>query len=229
MNIWLTLHHGSLPGWYLDDEGGHRDARARGRWWAHHVDRMAETFDGRVAGWCPIEDPIGWAVRGYGLASRPPGRADRQAMAEAAEGSMLALHEACRLLSSGSQPVMAVFGAPMFHAAVPDAAAATRLWDDLTWATWTRALKEGVLEVPGCHPRPTPFFSAGPDIVGISHDHPVGVMPDGTFTELARVRPHFRSRIRSRAGRAGRSDPPHAGVDRESLSGGGCARCRYRR
>ena len=90
---WLTLHHTSLPGWYLDDEGGHRDATARGRFWARHVDRVAEALDEFADGFVPIDDPIGWALRGYGLGSRPPGRTDARTMREAAEGAVLATHD----------------------------------------------------------------------------------------------------------------------------------------
>ena len=185
LGVWITLQHTSLPGWYVDDEGGHADEAARRRWWARHTDRMAEAFDGRAAGWCPIEDPIGWAVRAYGLGTRPPGHRSAEAAAEAAEGAMLALHEACRLLESGPQPVMAVFGAPTLHASPVErehadaAAAETRRWDDLLWGTWTRALREGAVEVPGRAPVAAPCFEKGPELVGLSHDHPVGVTETG--------------------------------------------------
>lgn len=187
LEVWLTLHHTSLPGWYLDDEGGHADAAARQLWWARHIDRMAEAFDGRAAGWCPVEDPIGWAVRGYGLGTRPPGRRSAEQAAAAAEGAMLALHEACRLLGSGTQPVMAVFGAPTLHPAPEDpsearaAERATRRWDDLIWGVWIRALRDSVLRVPGRAPIPAPFFETGLDVIGLSHDHPVGVTGSGRF------------------------------------------------
>ena len=185
LGVWITLHHTSLPGWYVDDEGGHADAVARQRWWARQVDRMAEAFDGKAAGWCPIEDPIGWAVRGYGLGTRPPGHHSPEATASAAEGAMLALHEACWLLESGPQPVMAVFGAPTLQPSpvgreYADAAAIkARRWDDLLWGTWTRALREGTVEVPGRVPVAAPFFEKGPELVGLSHDHPVGVTEAG--------------------------------------------------
>ena len=185
LGVWITLHHTSLPGWYVDDEGGHADEVARQRWWARQVDRMAEAFDGKAAGWCPIEDPIGWAVRGYGLGTRPPGHHSPEATASAAEGAMLALHEACRLLESGPQPVMAVFGAPTLQPSpvgreYADAAAIkARRWDDLLWGTWTRALREGTVEVPGRVPVAAPFFEKGPELVGLSHDHPVGVTEAG--------------------------------------------------
>ena len=214
LGVWITLHHTSLPGWYVDDEGGHADEVARHRWWARHVDRMAEAFDGRAAGWCPIEDPIGWAVRGYGLGTRPPGRRSPEATAAAAEGAMLALHEACRLLESGPQPVMAVFGAPTVQPSpvgreYADAAAIeARRWDELLWGTWTRALREGAVEVPGRVPVTAPFFEKGPELVGLSHDHPAGVDRGGEPRELAGVGPTLSGGLRPRACGVGRGGLP---------------------
>ena len=187
LGVWITLHHTSLPGWYTDDEGGHADEVARRRWWARHVDRMAEAFDGPGRGLVPDRGPHRLAVRGYGLGTRPPGRRSPEAAAEAAEGAMLALHEACRLLESGPQPVMAVFGAPTLHAAPVErehahaAGMETRRWDELLWGTWTRALREGAVEVPGRAPVAAPCFEKGPELVGLSHDHPVGVTEAGRF------------------------------------------------
>ncbi len=187
IDLWITLHHTSLPGWYLDDEGGHADSTARQQFWVRHVDRMAEVFADTATVWCPIEDPIGWAVRGYGLGTRPPGRRNRQAMAEAAEGALLALHDACRLLGSGAQPVMATFGVPTIHPSPierdnSEAAMSTaRSWDTLLWDTWIRMLRDGVVEVPGRSPVAAPHFERGPTFVGLSHDHPVGVTETGRF------------------------------------------------
>ncbi|NNE72467.1 MAG: glycoside hydrolase family 1 protein, partial [Acidimicrobiales bacterium] len=79
---WATLAHTTLPGWFHDDQQGFRDGRGITYHWARHVDRVAEALDGLAAGWTPIEDPIGMAMRGYLLASRPPGRRDPQEVRE---------------------------------------------------------------------------------------------------------------------------------------------------
>jgi beta-glucosidase len=183
---WLTLQHTTLPGWYHDDEGGHRDASARGRFWARHVDRVAEALDEFADGWVPIDDPVGWALRGYGLGSRPPGRHDPRVMREAIEGAVLATHEAVRLLRSGTQPVMTTWRADPVHARAeddgrvsPEARDAARSWDDLLWRTWLRAHADGMLEIEGRAAREVPRFVDGVDYVGLIHDHPVGVDPQG--------------------------------------------------
>ena len=179
---WLTLQHTTLPGWYHDDEGGHRDASARSRFWARHVDRVAEALDELADGWVPIDDPIGWALRGYGLGSRPPGRQDPVAMREAVEGAVLATHDAVRLLTSGTQPVMTAWRADPVHARPdddgripPEARLAARSWDDLLWTTWLRAHADGMLEIEGRAAVEVPRFVDGVDFVGLVHDHPLGV------------------------------------------------------
>lgn len=185
---WVTLHHTSLPGWYIDDEGGHRDATARRSHWARHVDWIAEQLDEFVDGWVPIDDPIGWAVRGYGLGSRPPGRNDPVAMREAAEGAVLATHIAVELLSSGNQPVMTAWRADPVHAIseedgrVPlEARTATERWEQLLSETWLRAHANGMLEIDGRAAKEVPAFVDRVDIVGIIHDHPLGAAADGSL------------------------------------------------
>ena len=184
---WLTLQHTTLPGWYLDDEGGHRDAAARGRFWARHVDRVAEELEEFSDGFVPIDDPIGWAVRGYGLGSRPPGRHDPRAMREAIEGAVLATADAVRLLSSGRQPVMTAWRADPVHAIADDdgrvsaeARTAARDWDELLWGTWLRAHADGILQIDGRATIDVPTL-ADVDFVGLVHSHPVGVGADGAL------------------------------------------------
>jgi beta-glucosidase len=188
LRSWVTLHHGSLPGWYVDDEGGHRDETARGRWWARHVDRMAETLDGVADGWVPIDDPIGWAVRGYLLGSRPPGRRDPVAAHEAVFGAVMAVEESVRLLASGRQPVMTAWRADPVRAAplddgriAPEAHAAADRWDALLWGTWLRAHAEGTLHLEGRAATPVPSLLSEVDVVGLVHDHPVGVDAGGSL------------------------------------------------
>jgi beta-glucosidase len=191
---WLTLQHTSLPGWYLDDEGGHRDATARGRFWARHVDRVAEELDEFADGFVPIDDPIGWALRGYGMGTRPPGRTDPIAMREAVEGAVLATHEAVRLLASGRQPVMTAWRADPVHPLADDdgrvtaeTRAAHRRWDDLLWHTWLTTHSDGRLEIDGRAPKEVPSFVHDVDLVGLVHDHPIGVDATGTIDAWPRT------------------------------------------
>ena len=150
------------------------------------MDRTAEALDEFVDGFVPIDDPIGWAVRGYGLGSRPPGRTDPAAVREAIVGAVLATHDAVRLLASGHQRVMTAWRADPVHAAAeddgripPETEEATRRWDDLLWGTWLRAHANGMLDVEGRAPIEVPAFVDRVDLVGLVHDHPVGVDGEG--------------------------------------------------
>jgi len=182
---WLTFQSTSLPGWYLDDEGGHRDQTARQRFWLPHVDRVAETFDALADGFVPVDDPIGWAVRGYGLGSRPPGRSDPKVMREAAEGAILAVHDSLGLLATGRQPVMTTWRAEPIHAlaesdhrVLTETKTATQRWDDLWWG-WLRGHADGVIGLPGRATIQVPRFVSDVDYVGLVHDHPMGINHQG--------------------------------------------------
>jgi beta-glucosidase len=179
--VWVTLHHTSLPGWFADDERGFRDDRARRLHWPRHVDWCAETFGDLVDGWVPIEDPVGWAVRGHLLGSRPPFLRDRIVTTEAVDGALEATLLAARLLHGHGTPVMAVFGAPTLHRADDDAGPALREWEELLWDPWLGALRNGIVRVPGRAPREDPDWLTTVDVVGIAHDHPVGVRADGAL------------------------------------------------
>jgi beta-glucosidase len=178
---WLTLHNGTLPGWFADDAGGFRDERARGYFWPRHIDRCAEWFEDLAGGWVPIEDPIGWAVRGFLLGTRPPGRKDPEAARNAIVGALEANHLAWRLLQAGRAPVMTVLGLPPIRAAGPDARAEASRWDRVLWHTPLRARREGVLEVPGGAELERADMAGAFDFVGVAYDHPLRVDADGTL------------------------------------------------
>ena len=191
---WVTLVHGTLPGWFADDEGGFADGLARDRWWSHHVDRTAEALEDLVAGWVPLEDPIGAALRGHLLGIRPPGRTDPVAARDHVEGALEAAFEGWRLLSSGDAPVMGVFGSPTVFEAVPAGSAvgdvtADRLrerarlradeWRHVLWDPWLRALADGELAWPWRAPVERSELAGAFDLVGLVSDHPVAVGPNG--------------------------------------------------
>jgi len=177
----VTLHHGTLPGWFAEDEGGYRDERAREYLWLRHVDRCAETLDGLAAGWVPIDDPVGWAVRGFLLGTRPPGRRDPEAAAEAVEAAIEATHLAGAHLRSGAAPVIGVFGAPTLFAVGSDSRHQVDAWDELLWQSWARTVSNGELGVPGRPARERPELMDSFDMIGIVHDHPVGVDRSGAL------------------------------------------------
>ena len=171
---WVTLHNGSLPGWFHDDAGGFRDDRARGYFWPRHVDRCAEWFEGLVAGWTPIEDPIGWATRGYLLGTRPPGRRNPQDAREAIVGALEANQAAWKLLRGGGAPVMTVLGLTTVRAANSlEARAEANHWDTVLWDVFLRARREGVLDVPGGPSIERLDMAGAFDAIGVAYRPPL--------------------------------------------------------
>jgi len=176
ISIWVCLHHFTLPGWFGDDLGGFIDQKTRSRYWHRHVDWVAETFGDLIYGWKPVNEPSFYALSGYRWGIHPPGRKEAGEFAEALEAIYLANHEAWRLLSSGDQPVATIHALmPVFPAVrgrEPDELQAAqdraRAIDDVSWC-WARALRDGVLEVPGRAPIEIPDMAGSFDYIGFSY------------------------------------------------------------
>jgi beta-glucosidase len=163
---WITLHHGSLPGWFADDAHGFRDERARGYFWPRHVDRCAEWFEDVVAGWVAIDDPTGWALRGHLWGARPPGRHDPLFARDALIGAIEANHAAWKLLRSGSAPTMCVIAVQEPH--VERTADETTHPDVAAWA-YLGALQHGVLDLPTIGSLEMPHLVESFEYLGIAH------------------------------------------------------------
>lgn len=205
---WLTLHHTTLPGWFSEDTKGFREEHGRDYHWMRHVDRCAEHFADVAAGWTPIEDPVGWALRGFGLGSRPPGqRSDtdlaKRVLYEAIEGALTADHLAARHLRSGGLRTMAVRGTPTVFGAVDDerstleARAAedhVRWWAAVLFDSWVNMIGNGEMVVPDRRPQHDLDWVGDFDLVGLAFDHPISVDHKG------KLRPYPADAPRSDAG-----------------------------
>jgi|MEHZ01.5.fsa_nt_MEHZ011444096.1_2 beta-glucosidase len=205
---WLTLHSTSLPGWFSEDTKGFLEERGREYYWLRHVDRCAERFGDAAAGWTPIEDPVGWAVRGYLLGSRPPGHKgttdfDMRNFYEAVEGALIADHLAARHLRAGGATTMAARGTPTIFAAVDDdrsdleAQAAqkhVRWWAAVLFDSWVRMCADGELSLPDRVPQRDAQWVDDFDIIGLGFDHPISIDRTG------RMRPYPPNTARSDAG-----------------------------
>lgn len=189
LTMWACLHHFSLPGWFADDLGGFVDERARKLVWARHVDWVGETFGDLVDGWKPINEPVAYAGAGWLLGAMPPGKADLGDFFGALEATHLANHEAWRLLHSGGKPVMTIMNlSPLFVGVrnpddpreLPAAAAMRDAFDEVYWTSWTRALREGVLALPGRAPIEVDGMAGSFDVVGFSYYFANAVFADGS-------------------------------------------------
>jgi beta-glucosidase len=189
VSIWACLHHFDLPGWFADDEGGFVDERARSLHWARHVDWIGETFGDLVHGWKPINEPVAYSMLGWLTGRIPPGRQDIGAFAEALEAVLLANHEAWRLLRSGDQPTCTIHSLMPVYPVWPasddrqaePARANASMVDDVVWGSWIRAMRDGVLEVPGRAAIEVPEMAGSFDLIGFSYYYALGIGPDLSF------------------------------------------------
>ncbi len=185
VHLWPVMHHTSLPGWFGDDTDGFRTTDGPSIHWSRHVDRMAEFFDDRVAGWYPMVDPIGWAIRSHFSGVIPPGRQSLEDAHDAIEGVVDAQIEAARLLSSGSKPVVGALTIPTYGSASPEADAQRRTWDQTSAMAWIEGVRDGVLRWPWRGPRHREDMAKAFDAISIGYastwtvDRAGGLTPHG--------------------------------------------------
>jgi beta-glucosidase len=195
LSRWVTLHHRSAPGWFSQDDGGFTDRRAR-RFWHRHVDWVAETFGDLVSGWMPIDQPVLAALAGDPARSRAPGRTPGDVFAETLEALHLANHEAWRLLRGGDPPVATCHNLAPIHAAARGREPSERevaqeradRLDDAFWG-WTRALTDGVLQVPGRGPIELDDMAGSFDLIGFTYFHAWSVYVDSVGPYPVDARP----------------------------------------
>ncbi|MEZ5342712.1 MAG: family 1 glycosylhydrolase [Acidimicrobiales bacterium] len=186
---WLCLVDGTLPGWFADDEGGFVDDRTRNLLWPRHLDWIGETFGDLVAGIIPQREPILTALRQYRYNAAPPGWADARRAANAVRAALLADGEAWRMLK-GSVPIATFQTARIVRGehdnvkARPEA----QLLDDLLWQSWTIALSDGELPVPGAMTTAVPHLRDAFDRIIVQLRPPVLVDATGGWRPLEPAR-----------------------------------------
>ena len=159
IDVWASLLERSIPHWF-DDERGFSDPKSAGRYWPRFVEACADTFGDRVAGWCPIDDPIGFAARTEPL--------DVVRHGELVDTMVVAWRDAWRILAGGP-PVAGSFGVRLVKPidTSVEAAEAARREDHLRWKTFLRGVRDGTVVIPGRADRVLADLAGAIDIVGI--------------------------------------------------------------
>lgn len=178
---WLTLHSTTLPGWFSDDSAGFRERSNIDHYWLPHVERCAEHFSGIASGWTVIDDPIGWALRGYLLGSRPPGRRDPAQCRDAISGALHADHRGAQLLASGREKTLAVRHLPTIFPLGAGGETHAARWRSFLWDSWIGLLFDGVLSLPDQAAETHPEWVGDFDYVGINFEGPIGVDGHGAI------------------------------------------------
>jgi beta-glucosidase len=173
---WVTLHHFTLPRWFLAS-GGFLVERNRTEVWPRHVEFVADTFGDLVAGWQPVNEVNYYARAAYGGRGWPPGHNDRAEMAVVDEAIHLANAGACVQLAATDRPVSTIFGLSPIVCQDEDpstASLAGALWS-YYWEPCIGLFRDGVLRVPGRDPVERPDLVGFADLIGFSYYGAMGV------------------------------------------------------
>ena len=173
---WVSLHHFTLPKWFVDS-GGFLVESNRTEVWRRHVDLVAETFGDLAAGWQPVNETNYYARAAYGGRGWPPGHDDPFEVAVVNEAIHLANAEAAVRLRQTGAPVSSIFGlSPIVplddH---PDTRAMAGALEEYYWSPWVGLFRDGVLKVPGRDPVERPDMAGFVDMIGFSYYGVMGV------------------------------------------------------
>jgi len=173
---WVSLHHFTLPRWFVAS-GGFLVETNRTEIWRRHVDFMAETFGDLAAGWQPVNETNYYAQAAYGGRGWPPGHKDPIETAIVNEAVHLATAEASIQLAQTDRPVSTIYGLSpiMCQDNDPATISLAEALFDYHWAPWVGLIRDGVLRVPGRNPVERPDLVGFADMVGFSYYATMGV------------------------------------------------------
>jgi len=173
---WVCLHHFTLPVWFAR-RGGFLVERNRTRYWARHVDFIADTFGEFVSGWQPVNETNYYPTAAYLGRGFPPGHDDPAQWRTASQQIQLATAEAAMRLKQTGAPVSSVFGLSTVE--LLDQEDASREFAEYFYAAnWSAGLslfRDGVLKIPGCTPVERADLAGCFDLIGFSYYCAFGV------------------------------------------------------
>ncbi len=189
---WICLVDGTLPGWFVDDEGGFDDRRGRELLWPAYVDFVGELVGDLAAGWIPQREPIRRVMRSGILSVAPPGKrggkqgtTDSAAVNEAVTNVMLAEAAAWRLLQGTSPVAASITGRTFFHDTDDVRARPQAEWlDELAWRAFERVLVDGNLTVAGRPTTSVDEFRDAYDAIVVHPRPPIVVDGEGGWAPL---------------------------------------------
>jgi beta-glucosidase len=166
IQVWASLLEREAPHWF-DDERGFSDAKNAGRYWPRFVEMAADSFGDLVAGWFPIDDPIGYATR------HEPDDATRHG--EMVDTMIVAWRDAWRILRGGP-PVASSFGVRMVRPTDESQIAIdlAKREDHIRWKTFLRGIRDGNIVIPGRADRELADLAGSIDLVGITFRSDLG-------------------------------------------------------
>ncbi|MFI5394891.1 MAG: glycoside hydrolase family 1 protein [Candidatus Binatia bacterium] len=185
---WVNLHHFALPRWFAAKGGFLREGNRA--YWRRHVEHVATALTPLATYWHPINEANAYAAGAYLLGEMPPGTRDFAPFLRVLRNALLVYRDAFRILKEidarvqvGTIHVMI----PVFPAN-PDSEEdqlVVRNFDALFNDLPLRALREGVIALPGEDPEAVPGLKGAADFFGanyyaaalIDHRQPAQLLP----------------------------------------------------
>jgi len=169
---WVNLHHFALPRWFAA-RGGLREPRNLAHW-QRHVERIAAALSPLARHWHPINEANAYAAGSYLLGVMPPGECDFAAFLQVLRTTLLMYRDAYRILKS-ADPALQV---GTIHVMIPVFPAdptheedklLAKSFDALFNELPLRALRDGVIGLPGLDPTPVDGLAGAADFFGANY------------------------------------------------------------
>ena len=180
ISAWVCLHHFTLPIWFAE-KGGFLVENNRTKYWARHVEFIAERFGDLVAGWQPINETNYYPTAAYLGRGWPPGHTDLDEWSTASEQIQLATAEAAVLLKNTGAPVASIFGLSTLELLddKPESMAFAERFYSANWSAGLGLFRDGVLRIGDRPPIERPDLASSFDLIGFSYYCAMGVRDGG--------------------------------------------------
>ena len=178
VTAWVNLHHFALPRWFAA-KGGFRCEENLGDW-RRHVERVATALTPLADYWHPINEANAYAAGAYLIGLMPPGVRDFDAFQTILRNTLLVYRDAYAILKTARPGVQV---GPI-HAMIPvfpvdPTSEADRLladnFDMLFNDLVLRALRDGVVALPGRDPEPIAGLAGTADFFGVNYYASAGI------------------------------------------------------
>lgn len=169
---WVNLHHFALPRW-LAAKGGFLHEENLG-YWRRHVERVAAALAPLATYWHPINEANAYAAGSYLIGEMPPGQRDFAAFLRILRHTLLLYRDAYAILKS-ARPAVQVGPIHMMIPVFPtnpdseDDQLLARNFDALFNDLPLRALRDGVIALPGSEPEPVSGLKGAADFFGANY------------------------------------------------------------
>ena len=172
ITAWVNLHHFAVPRWFAAKGGFLREANLDD--WRRHVERVAAALTPLANHWHPINEANAYAAGSYLLGEMPPGTRDFAAFLAILRNTQLMYRDAYALLKAANPAVQV----GTIHVMIPAFPAEPESGDDrllvhnfdaLFNDLPLRALREGVIALPGQDPEPVAGLKGAADFFGANY------------------------------------------------------------